>query len=248
MTKTAGIQVISKAIKILRLLTDRGTSLGELARMTELPRSTVQRIVDTLAAEHLVECGDCGVRLGWGLNDLAKNAYSDVAAQLRHPLEMLFEKTHETVDISTFHGREVIFLDRIISDQAVRVVPIYDRPKPVYAMANGKAMLSLLSDTQIMALLNEQMPALTPRTLGDVPTLLLQIEKVRASGFSYDEEEHAEGVCAVGIALPVPGRPAHALSVVLPSYRFASRLTTIQQALTEVRQLCMTILYPQGTR
>ncbi|MBG6242901.1 MAG: IclR family transcriptional regulator [Candidatus Symbiopectobacterium sp. Dall1.0] len=246
MNKTAGIQVISRAIKILRLLHERGTSLGELARLTDLPRSTVQRIVDTLAAEHLVECGEGGVRLGWGINELARNAYSDVAAQLRHPLELLFEKTRETVDISTFHGREVIFLDRIISDQAVRVVPIHDRPKPVYAMANGKAMLSLLTDAQITALLHDQMPALTSQTLVSLPVLLQQIAAVRADGFSYDREEHAEGVCAVGIALPVPGRPAHALSVVLPSYRFAARLPAIQQALEEVRQMCLCILSPRS--
>ncbi|MBG6247122.1 hypothetical protein JZM30_08055 [Candidatus Symbiopectobacterium endolongispinus] len=115
---------------------------------------------------------------------------------MRHPLELLFKKTRETVDISTFHGQEVIFLDRIISDQ---------------------------------------MPSLTSQTLISLPVLLQQIAAVRADGFSYDREEHAEGVCAVGIALPVPGRPAHALSVVLPSYRFAARLPAIQQALEEVR-------------
>ncbi|MBG6247121.1 helix-turn-helix domain-containing protein [Candidatus Symbiopectobacterium endolongispinus] len=65
MNKTAGIQVISRAIKILRLLHERGTSLGELARLTDLPRSTVQRIVDTLAAEHLVECGWGGASMSW---------------------------------------------------------------------------------------------------------------------------------------------------------------------------------------
>lgn len=248
MKKTQGIQVISRAIKILRLLNERGTSLGELARMSDLPRSTVQRIVDTLAAENLVETGVCGVRLGWGLSELAKNAYSDVVAQLRHPLEVLFEKTRETVDISTYHGREVIFLDRIVSDQAVRVVPVYDRPKPVYAMANGKAMLSLLTDEQIVAMLNNQIPALTQHTVVDIPTLLKQIAEVRATGFSLDIEEHAEGVCAVGIPLAIPGQPAHALSVVMPSYRFNERLPSIKSALFAAQTACMTILQPKAVR
>ncbi|BES83382.1 transcriptional regulator [Pectobacterium araliae] len=245
MKKTQGIQVISRAIKILRLLSERGTSLGELARMTDLPRSTVQRIVDTLAAENLVETGGCGVRLGWGLNELAKNAYSDVVAQLRHPLEILFEKTRETVDISTYHGREVIFLDRIVSDQAVRVVPIYDRPKPIYAMANGKAMLSLLTDEQIVSILNGQMPALTRNTVTDIPTLLKQIAEVRATGLSLDIEEHEEGICAVGIPLVIPGQSAHAISVVLPSYRFNDRLPEIKNALLMMQKACTTILQPK---
>lgn len=248
MKKVQGIQVISRAIKILRLLNERGISLGELARLSDLPRSTVQRIVETLAVENLVESGECGVRLGWGIHELARNAYSDVVAQLRHPLEMLFEITRETVEISTYYGREVIFLDRIVSDQAVRVVPVYNRPKPIYAMANGKAMLSLLGNEQIISILKEQMPALTQNTKTDVPTLLKEIDEVRASGFSFDLEEHAEGICAVGIPLAIPGQSAHAISVVVPSYRFNDRLPEIKNALSVVRKECMAILQPTAFR
>ena len=64
---TGGIQVIARAAAILRALGREGMSLGALAKQTGLPRSTVQRIVDALAAEDFVEAGDAGVRLGWGL-------------------------------------------------------------------------------------------------------------------------------------------------------------------------------------
>lgn len=242
MKKNQGIQVISRAIKILRLLNEQGISLGELARLSNLPRSTVQRIVETLADENLVESGECGVRLGWGLHELARNGYSDVVAQLRHPLEKLFENTRETVEISTYYGREVIFLDRIISDQAVRVVPLYNRPKPIYAMANGKAMLSLLSDEQIVSVLKDQMPALTHNTITDMPTLLEEIVKVRNTGLSYDNEEHADGICAVGIPLPIPGQSSHAISVVVPSYRFNDRLPKIKKELLATGEECIKIL------
>ncbi|WP_413739405.1 hypothetical protein ACL2XQ_15715 [Sodalis sp. RH14] len=87
-------------------------------------------------------CRGAGVRLGWGLNELAKMSYCHIAAKIRHPFETLFAATYETIDISTLRGREVYFLDRIASDQLVRVVPTIDRPKPLYAMANGKVILS----------------------------------------------------------------------------------------------------------
>ena len=85
-----------------------------------------------------VEVGEGGVRPGWGLRRLAAAAQSNIAALVRPGLEALFEHTRESVDLSTGHGREVAFLDRIISDQELRVVPIADRPRPLHAMANGK--------------------------------------------------------------------------------------------------------------
>ncbi|ACS85026.1 IclR family transcriptional regulator [Musicola paradisiaca] len=242
MQKSGGIQVISKAVKILRLLGSQGMSLGDLARQADLPRSTVQRIIDTLAEENLVETGVCGVRLGWGISELAQNAYSNVAARLRHPLEKLFESTRETVDISTFHGREVLFLDRIICDQAVRVVPVYDRLKPMYAMANGKAMLSLMTDEEIVRLVNNDLSALTENTITGIDPLLEEIHQIRATGVAIDRQEHAEGVCAIGIPLVVPGKQTHAISVVVPSYRFEARLPAIRDALENTREACRTLL------
>lgn len=241
MKKQQNIQVISRAIGILRVLGHEGISLGEVARLTGLPRSTVQRIVDTLATDNLVEAGECGVRLGWGINELAKRNYSSVAARLRYPLEILFELTRETVDIATHHGHEVIFLDRIICDQAVRVVPLHDRPRPLYATANGKAMLSMMADEEIKGLLRAGMAPMTEHTIVSPQKLLRQINEVRKTGFAFDLEEHAEGVCGVSIALPIPQQPPHALSVMLPSYRFKTRLAVMQEALKQVRQECMKI-------
>ncbi|MCG8709978.1 IclR family transcriptional regulator [Brenneria sp. 4F2] len=219
-----------------------GVSLGALALRTNLPRSTVQRIVDALKAENLVEGSESSVRLGWGINELAKMSYSDIAAQLRRPLEALYEMTHETVDISTVYGLEVYCLDRIISDQVVRVVPTSDRPKPLYAMANGKAILSNMDDDEIVGLFKHGMPALTKYTITSVDKLLAEIRQVRACGFAFDYQEHAEGICAIGIPLAVCRRAPHAISIVVPSFRFESCLSVMKDALAQVKASSISIL------
>ncbi|QTF08225.1 IclR family transcriptional regulator [Brenneria izadpanahii] len=240
--KAQKIQVISRAASILRALGCEGVSLGTLASRTNLPRSTVQRIVDTLKEENLVESSKFGVRLGWGINELAKMSYSNVAAQLRRPLEMAFEMTHETVDISTIHGTEVYCLDRIISDQVVRVVPAAERPKPLYAMASGKAILANMDDDAIVSLFNSGMPALTSNTITSIDKLLEEVRQVRVSGFAFDYQEHAEGICAIGIPLKTHCSSPYAIAVVVPSFRFQSLLPAITEALTQVKASCVPIL------
>ena len=230
-----GIQVIARAAAVLRALGPDGMSLGALARATGLPRSTVQRIVDALATESLVEVGETGIRPGWGLQQLAQVAHSDVAARVRPYLEELFGRTHETVDISMGHGHEVAFLDRIISDQELRVVQITDRPRPLYSMANGKAILSGMTDAQIAALLGGRAMRLTPATRVTLPELLADIAEVRRTGFSYDREEHAPGVCAIGTPIIVEGLRPHAISIVVPAFRFEAGLAGFQKALRQAR-------------
>lgn len=233
--REGGIQVIARAASILRALTPGGMSLGRLALATGLPRSTVQRIVEALAAESLVEIGGTGVRRGAGLQALARMVPADVAGRARPHLEALFAATRETVDISTSQGREVVFLDRIVSDHELRVVPVTDRASPLHAMANGKAILSGMEDGQVAGLLRRGLAALTPATVTGLPALLAELAEIRREGFSYDREEHAVGICAIGVPVLAPGLPTHALSVAVPAARFEASLPVLKAALLACR-------------
>jgi DNA-binding IclR family transcriptional regulator len=233
---THGIQVIARAAAILRALGPEPMSLGAIARETELPRSTVQRIVDALAAEQLVEAGDKGVRPGWGLQRLATSGEAGVVAAMHPHLEWLFEQTRETVDFSMGQGREVVFLDRIVSDQTLRVVPLLDRPRALNVMANGKAMLACTSDAAIAKLFAPAMRPKAPRV--DLGALMTEIQEVRRTGFAYDRGGHAEGVHAVGTPVQVEGLRPYALSLAAPSCRFDAGLSRFKSALRECRRAC----------
>jgi predicted ArsR family transcriptional regulator len=57
-----GVQAIARAASVLRALGARGQgmSLSEIAAAVDLPRSTVQRLVQALQQERLVETGTPG--------------------------------------------------------------------------------------------------------------------------------------------------------------------------------------------
>jgi IclR family acetate operon transcriptional repressor len=241
-----GIQVIARAASVLRSLGGDTATLASLAKRTNLPRSTVQRIVEALAQERWVETAEGGVRLGWGLKELGDCVASSIVSQLRTPLETLFQSTRETIDLSVLQGREIRFLERFVSDQEVRVVPIFDRPFTPHAMANGKAILACHRAEEVERLLPATLDRLTSRTLTTRAALAAELDQVRASGIAFDREEHADGVCALAVALSVPGMRAYALSVVVPAFRFEASLPALQQALLTCREQCMAILLEQA--
>jgi len=233
--EAGGIQVIARAAAILRAVGRQGMSLGALARDTGLPRSTVQRIVDALAAEQFVETGEDGVKLGGGIRQLAQATPTDVVHAARPFLEALYDATGETVDISCRGGREVVFLDRLNSTQELRVVSITDKPQLLHAMANGKALLASMGADASWRLMEKHLVRLTEHTIHTRESLLSHIEAIRVEGFAYDREEHAIGVCAIGVPIRVPGLQTHAISVALPTSRFAASRESIKEKLKQTQ-------------
>src|SRR4051812_38367154 len=120
------IQVIARASSILRALknTGSGMSLGQIATHVHLPRSTVQRIIDSLFEEGLVmSAGPAGgFRLGPEIQSLARFGKIDVVEAVRPFIVALSKQTGETVDFSVLRSRQMLFLDQITGTHRLRAV------------------------------------------------------------------------------------------------------------------------------
>ena len=234
------VQVIARAAAILRALEDQalGLSLGQIAQRVELARSTVQRIVAALQTEKLVISATPNgrVRLGPTILRLAASVRSDFLALARPFLERLSEELHETVDLAMAKKDHLIFIDQVTGSQRLRAVSAVGESFPLTCTANGKAYLAQLSDAAVEALVGRTYEARTPRSLLRLDALLKELATVRRAGVAFDREEHTLGICAVGVALQDPlGNPV-AISVPVPSQRFADRRTLIAERLAATKR------------
>jgi DNA-binding IclR family transcriptional regulator len=230
-----GIQSIARAAAVLRALGQQhqGMSLGEIAGAVGLPRSTVQRLVQALQQERLVEVGGVagpGVRLGPALAELAGSIRVDVVRLARPHLQALFDRLRETVDISQAQGRQVQFLDQLVSDRELRAVPSKDTRLSLHCMANGKALLAAMSDAEVERLMGPALSPATARSIASLPALLAELAEVRRTGFAYDRQELTEGICAIGVGIKA-GERRYAVSVAMPAQRFEPALPAIRAAL-----------------
>lgn len=238
------VQVIARAATILRALEDEnaGLSLGQIAQRVNLARSTVQRIVAALETEKLVIAATPNgrVRLGPTILRLAASVRSDFVSLARPFLERLSEELHETVDLSTVKKDHLVFIDQVIGSQRLRTVSAVGETFPLHCTANGKAYLAQLSDPAIEALIGRSYNARTPNSYTRLEALLADLKIVRRTGIAYDREEHALGICAVGVALQDPLGNAVAISVPVPSQRFPDRHTLIAERLLATKRLLET--------
>lgn len=230
-----GIQVIARAAEILRALgaEPRGLTPSELAGRAGLPRSTVHRILAALEDEGLVAVvGPGRYRLGTGLGHLIATERRDVRVTARPLIEALAQLVEETVDLAVLVQDHVTFIDQVPAPQRLRAVSTVGATFPAHCTANGKALLAELSTDHVLALLPQELHPLTPDTVTDRSRLLAQLEEVRRIGYAIDREEHTIGISAVGGVVRDAYSAVAAVTIPLPSQRFAGQEQTLASALT----------------
>jgi DNA-binding IclR family transcriptional regulator len=229
-----GIQVIARAAAVLRALKDSqtGLSLGQIADRVALPRSTVQRIVAALIDERLlVATRAAGVRLGPELQALAEAARTNTVDLCRPHLTALMAATGETVDLSALRGGQMVFLDQVQGSHRLRAVSSVGEHFPLTTTANGRAALSILPEDAAIELAQAEWA----QGSGNLPILLARLALARKLGFAEDNDDHTEGISAIGIAFRDFGGEVFAISLPIPTSRFAERRALVTSALLAVK-------------
>lgn len=230
-----GIQVIARAAAILRLLgkeTD-GLSLGQIAQRLGLPRSTVQRIVGSLAAERLVISGGKGgdIRLGPEIAALASATRASIVELCRPHLVALSQRVGETVDLSVLRGASMIFLDQVAGTHRLRTVSAIGDVFPLTDTANGRAVLAAMGREAAGDLAQAEWRRRAMASNWHSFSALL--DRVGQSGLAYDQDEHTTGISAIGAAFRDASGDFYAVSVPIPSSRFVEKRAAVEQALAD---------------
>jgi DNA-binding IclR family transcriptional regulator len=199
------IQTVERSFALLELLDSSDTGLGirEMARQLGLHPSNVQRLVNTLLQLGYVE----------PMSELKRYRLSYKALFLGHSLmsqDRLIDTAigelnriaseHEVgAYLAVLRDARAVYLLVIQGSGLVSVrVGVGDSAK-LHSSAMGKALLTGLTGDQIKTLVGRgPLPSDTKNTIRNVSTLLEEIERVRACGYSISNEENYYGIVSVG--------------------------------------------------
>jgi len=239
---SAGIRVVARAAHILSELAKHpdGLTLSEIALQVNLPRSTVQRIVQALDEANFVIAASptSGVRLGPTLLVLASSVKQISIAELTRPLIVQLSKdTGETVDVAVLGTNKAVVVEQIHGTHPLLAVSAVGNSLPLHCSASGKVLLAALSPERLKAIRSRL--ALTASTRNSITTWTSfdrEIELVRSSGVAYDREEYRIGICAAAVAVRGPGNEVAAISMPVPTDRFNTTEKQLVDTLIERAQ------------
>ncbi len=216
------IQVIDRAVALLRTLADADEPLGirELARRVELSPSTTRRIAASLCHHDLCEQTAAGsYQLGLALFELGTHVEAglDIRSRSLPALQRLSEQSHLTAFVCVQRDDRVIAIERIDGRYAFSLALTVGGSLPLYAGAASRALLAYLPREEVLELLAKHPPeAFTDRTLVKQAEILADMGEIRERGYAISDEDVTPGVAALG--MPVFGhhsqvRPVAAISV-----------------------------------
>lgn len=210
---------IDKAVALLRAFGEHsasGLGVRELARLTDMSKSTAFRILGTLEQNDLVERAGTKYRLGPLIQELqTPDATPEVAAArdaLTPYLAHLYERTRQTVHLAILRGTDVVYLNKLHGlHQMIQASRVGGRV-PAYCTAVGKALLAWHPE-QAEEVAAGEMPAWTPHTITSPAELETELVKIRETGIAYDRGEITDGLWCVAAPVMVSGTAVAALSI-----------------------------------
>jgi IclR family transcriptional regulator, acetate operon repressor len=218
-----------KAVAILEAMASARRPLGvsELGALLGLPKPTAHRIVRMLESEGLLQREPGSRRFVPGARMVQLGLGIVAASMLRAPrhaiLEALSQKIGETCNFGVMTGSHVVYLDRVESAWpfGLRFEP--GSRVPLHCTSMGKLFLSQLP-AQKRALLLRSIPLYryTENTLTEVAELEAELDRIRESGISTDNQEFLAGVVCVAAPVRSPGgQRVAALAISAPLARMS---------------------------
>jgi DNA-binding IclR family transcriptional regulator len=243
------IQAVVHALALLEEFSGDVDELGvtELSKRLKLHKNNVFRLLATLEEKGYIEQNKIteNYRLGIKSLELGQTFIRQMGVlRQAHPvMEKLCAELHENVYVGVIRNHNVVYLDVVESDQAVRVVSRVGSQLPVWCSAIGKAQVASMNHGELEKILPpvKEWEACTPKSIRNKDVFFKELEKIIEQGYAIDDEEYDHDVKCVGAAIrDYTKRVVAGISVSGPSFRLTDSniknrvAPAVQQAAAEI--------------
>lgn len=233
MAESRLIEAVVRALDIMEVLDTEGEmSVTDIARKLGMEKSTVFRTINTLRARHYVTQDQDTLRYAnsYKLFEMGHNVVRNTGLPKLgfRFMRQLAAEVKGAVNLAIRDDLKVVYIDKIESDETVKVCMKIGQHIPLYCTGLGKALLAYLPEFEVRSLMGrETFHQFTDLTLRNVDELVADLALIRRRGYSIDNEEHLPGIiCVASPVFNAKGETIAALSVALPKMAHNGDLDT----------------------
>ena len=221
------VQSVDRALSIIEVLSDYEDGMGvtEISSKINLHKSTVHRLLLTLIHKGYVEQNPITnkYKLTLKLFELGNKLVDkmDILSVAKPYLEKLRELTNEVVHLVVREGVEIVYIDKVESENKIRMHSRIGSRGPLYCTSVGKAIMAYLPEEEMEKVWEKSnVEKLTKYTITELDKMKETLKKIRQEGYALDEEENELGIRCIGAAIfNHKGNVCGAISVSGPSIR-----------------------------
>ncbi|WP_138419350.1 IclR family transcriptional regulator [Aquibacillus sediminis] len=225
-SKPQTLSSVSNALRILKSFStfEPTKKVSELSESLGLAKSTVSRLLSTLASEGFVIKDDKtgAYRLGMyvlTLGGIVTNNL-EIHKEAAPVLYKLVNDTGETAHLAVMDGLDTIYIHKEECNNPVRILTHLGRRNPSYCTSSGKVLLAFNETNAVEELIDRRLVAHTENSITNPNQLRQELETIRRQNYAVSTEELTEGTKSV--AAPIrdyTGKVVCAITVVGPIQR-----------------------------
>ena len=235
------IKSIDKAIKVLNCFFEKEElGINEIVELTDLNKSTVYDLINTLEANNMVyqNIDNNRYRLGIKMLEFGRlyeiqNPISEVAQKYG---KLLAEENKATVHLATYHDDQVIYLNKYESPQAPVSYSRVGKSAPMTCTGLGKAILAFLPKKYMEEYITvKELPAFNSNSITSVEELERELKITKQRGYAVDNEEIELGIRCVAAPIFSKNKVIGAMSIsMLAPYITTATIPTLAKEIIDV--------------
>ena len=202
------------ALQALRCFTPDEPELGitEIARRLGLSKSTVHRVMATLAEEGFVQRDEQTHRYRLGLSVLSLGGIImsnlEICREGQHLLEEFVHRFDETVHLAVLEDFSTVYVSKLECKHPVQIATHVGRRNPLHCTSSGKVILAYQDESMVEEVIQRGLQPLR-RTPSPIRTLRADLAQIRKPGYATSIGELRPGVNSVAAPDPRLHPPGH---------------------------------------
>ncbi|RCW77211.1 IclR family transcriptional regulator [Saliterribacillus persicus] len=247
------IQSVERALSIIDLFDEQHPELKitDISNRLNLNKSTTHSLLKTLKEHNYIKQNHDSGKYSLGLKVLERGQFvlnsMDIRQISKEYLGQLSEKTGQTTHLVIMEGMYGVYIDKVEGASAIVYSRIGKRV-PIHCSAVGKSLMAFKSLNEIDDLLTDyNFFKQTSKTITTKQKYLRELQKVKDTGYSVDDEENEPGIYC--IAVPIFDYSNQAVAAI----SISTTKQTINQAMKkliiqELKQTCDQISNQLGSK
>jgi DNA-binding IclR family transcriptional regulator len=229
---------VKRVVTLMETLLKNEGDIGirEIASRTDIPKSTVQRLLSELCDNGWVaqDMKTQNYRVALRLLSFA-NAWRmklELTRRAQDVMDELCRESHQTILLLVQDGMKGICLHKVEPERTIKLVADVGKAFPLHAAACGKILLAFTSPLFQKKIFTLPLERYTTTTITDTELLEKEIGEIRRNGYAVSFEEMTPG--AAEIAVPLLDAQENliaALSIAGPRFDMEGHLQDFEELL-----------------
>jgi DNA-binding IclR family transcriptional regulator len=231
--------VVSKAFRLIDLVSEGTDTLAELAKAADMSRSTTHRILATLVTHKYLILESKRYKLGYRLLELGeqKKRSLNLLDTLHPVLDQYAEETGDTVHLAVLDRDEIVLIDVVRGKRQLQIASYVGQRTPAAMTAVGKVLIGQLPSGKW----NRYLAPITDHYPKTKAQLLEEFRSARRYNFAIDIDECNIGTCGIASSFSIDPLHKAAVSingatVYFDRERFEALSSVIRQMSKEVEE------------